>query len=152
MTISLIAQFIFAALATCGFSIIFKVPAGKTPVCCLVGAIGWIIYQLTVSYGFPTIMACFLGACAVALLSDIFSKALKEAATVFIIPGIMCLVPGAGMYNTMLALLNNDMDGFAAIGTQTLMAAGAIAVGLLVVGSLLRIIKTIIKKCKKAVS
>ena len=42
------------------------------------------------------------------------------------------------------------MTSFATEATQTLMAAGAIAVGLLVMGSLLKIVRMITKKIKAA--
>lgn len=148
MTDSLLIQFIFAFIATCGLSIIFRVPVRKIAICGIVGALGWVVYQISVGYGLSGVIACFLGSCAVALLSDISSKIIKEAATVFIIPGIMCLVPGAGMYRAMLCLLHNDMSGFAAEGTQTVFAAGAIAVGLLVMGSFLKIVRTLVKKVR----
>lgn len=150
MTTSLLAQFIYAGLATFGFTIIFRVPKSDILVCSLIGAFGWLSYQLAAGYGFSATMACFLGACTVALLSDIFSKVLKDASTIFIIPGIMPLVPGAGMYKMMLELIHNDMTGFAAEATQTLMSAGAIAVGLLVMGSLLKILRMATKKIKEA--
>ena len=141
----LLIQFLFAVFATCGFSIIFRVPVRNLPICALVGACGWIVYQLLVSNEFSPVAACFFASSMVALLSDIASKLLKEASTVFIIPGIMCLVPGAGMYRCMLALLHHDMNSFASIGTETLLVAGAIAVGLLVMGSLIKVLRLGIK-------
>ena len=150
MTTSLLAQFFYAGLATFGFTIIFRVPKSDIFVCSLIGALGWLTYQVASEYGFTAVMACFLGACTVALLSDIFSKLLKDASTIFIIPGIMPLVPGAGMYRMMLELINNDMSGFATEATQTLLSAGAIAVGLLVMGSLLKMIRMAGKKIKAA--
>ena len=148
MISNLVLQFIYAALATLGFALIFRVPTIKLPICALIGALGWMGYQLSIFDGFTSVMACFAGACVVALLSDIFSKLMKEAATIFIIPGIMPLVPGAGMYRMMLCLIHNDIDGFAVEATQTLLAAGAIAVGLLVMGSLLKILRMITNKVK----
>lgn len=150
MTTELLVQFVFAFLATLGFAVIFKVPIPDIPVCAVIGALGWAAYQLSADYGFSSVMACFIGACIVALLSDIASKVRKDAATIFIIPGIMCLVPGAGMYRMMLELIHNNMTGFATEATQTLMSAGAIAVGLLVMGSLLKILRMITKKIKAA--
>ncbi|MDO4745605.1 MAG: threonine/serine exporter family protein [Bacillota bacterium] len=150
MTSTLITQFILATMATCGLSIIFRVPVKKIPVCAIIGGLGWVACQVVMFSGFSITFGCFVGACAVALLSDISSKLLREAATIFIIPGIMPLVPGAGMYRTMLALLHNDMSGFATEGTQTLVAAGAIAVGLLVMGSLLRLVRTVKRKLHPA--
>ncbi|MBR4091713.1 MAG: threonine/serine exporter family protein [Mogibacterium sp.] len=150
MTTSLLTQFLYAGLATFGFTIIFRVPKSDIFVCSLIGALGWLTYQFAAGYGFTAVMACFLGACTVALLSDIFSKLLKDASTIFIIPGIMPLVPGAGMYRMMLELINNDMSGFATEATQTLLSAGAIAVGLLVMGSLLKMIRMAGKKIRAA--
>lgn len=150
MTTSLLTQFIYAGLATFGFTIIFRVPKKDILLCSLIGALGWTTYQIAFGYGFTPVMACFLGACTVALLSDICSKLLKDASTIFIIPGIMPLVPGAGMYKMMLELIHNDMSGFATEATQTLMTAGAIAVGLLVMGSLIKIVRMATKKIKAA--
>ncbi len=147
---TLIVQFIYAILSTLGFALIFRVPSTRIPVCALVGALGWMAYQISIAEGFTSVMAIFMGACIVALFSDFFSKIMKEAATVFIIPGIMCLVPGAGMYKMMLELIHNNIDGFAVEATQTLLSAGAIAVGLLVMGSLLKILRMITNKIKAA--
>ncbi len=150
MTTSLLTQFIYATLATFGFTIIFRVPKKAILTASLIGGFGWLAYQLAASYDFGVVISCFLGACIVALLSDMASKLSKDAATIFIIPGIMPLVPGAGMYRMMLEFIHNDMSGFAAEATQTLMLAGAIAVGLLVMGSLIKIVRMGTKKIKAA--
>ena len=49
-----------------------------------------------------------------------------------------------------IELINNDMSGFATEATQTLLSAGAIAVGLLVMGSLLKMIRMAGKKIRAA--
>lgn len=133
-------HFIYMLFPTCGFCVLFKVPLKKFPACILIGALSWTCYQSFLYCGTSTVLAAFAASCLVGLLSDIASRFLKEAATIFIIPGILCLVPGAGMYYTMLSLLRNDMTGVTENGVSTLMIAGAIAVGLLVMGSLIKII------------
>lgn len=142
----LLLQFLYILFPTCGFCILFKVPTKQFPACILVGALSWTSYQILLYCEASAILACFIAACLVGLLSDICSRMFKEAATIFIIPGILCLVPGAGMYRTMLSLLQHDMDGFAANATTTLSMAGAIAVGLLITGSLIRVILSVIRK------
>lgn len=142
----LLIQFIYMLFPTCGFCILFKVPLKQFPACILVGAISWTAYQFCLFCDASAVLSCFIASCLVGLLSDICSRLFKEAATIFIIPGIFCLVPGAGMYYTMLSLLQHDMDGFAANGITTLSMAGAIAVGLLVTGSLIRVILSVIRK------
>ena len=146
MTTHLLLQFLFALFATCGFCIIFRVPAKRIPVCVLVGALGWFSYQLSMLYDASPVLSCFVASCAVGLLSDVCSRLFKDASTIFIIPGILCLVPGSGMYHTMMAMLDHDMNGAATTGTQTLMMAGSIAAGLLIIGAVIRVIHSMVRK------
>lgn len=135
----MISSFIFAVMATLGFCIIFQVPLKHIPAAAIVGGVGWVINLLCIDHGISSVVACFFAACAVGLFSDICSRFFKDAATIFIIPGILPLVPGSGMYNTMIALVQNDLTRAASVGSQTIFLAGAIALALLVVGGFIRI-------------
>jgi len=136
----MLLAFLFAFCSTVGFSILFHVPKKLIAAAGLVGALGWLTYTYFIISGSGNILACFAGSCVVALISDIFSRAFKDAATIFIIPGILPLVPGAGMYYTMLAILEGDVDKTASAGTETLMMAGSIAVALLAVASVIKLL------------
>ncbi len=137
----LIMHLIYALFATCGFSILFKVPAKQIPFCMVTGALSWGCYQSGIYCDISPVMSCFLASCSVGILSEIFARIRKEASTIFTIPGIICLVPGANIYNTMAAMLEQDFTQTASVGTETLMMAGAIAAGLLIIGSLIRIFR-----------
>jgi len=144
--IHLLMQFILALLATGGFCVIFRVPIRHISVCALIGAFGWLTEEIAVFYYSSPAIGCFLGACTVGLLSTIASRLFKDASTIFVIPGILCLVPGLKIFNTMYTLLKEDVPGAAQIGTETLMMAGSIAVGLLTVGAVLRVFFSLAKK------
>ncbi|MDD4564036.1 MAG: threonine/serine exporter family protein [Eubacteriales bacterium] len=139
----MISPFLFAFCSTVGFCIIFHVPRRHIIPASLVGACGWLTYIYSVASNSGSVLGCFAASCIVALLSDIFSRVFKDAATIFIIPGILPLVPGANMYYTMLAILDRDLDKTALIGTETLLMAGAIAVALLMVTSIIRLVITL---------
>lgn len=139
----MLLQFVLALFATAGFSLLFNIPRRHIAMASVVGGAGWVIYQYVLTLDNSVVAACFLASCGVALLSDIFCRFFKEAATVFIIPGILPLVPGAGMYYTMRALLDSDLTKAAQTGTQTLLMAGSIAIGLLVMSSIVRTIVVI---------
>lgn len=139
----MIRAFIFAFCSTIGFGILFHVPKKHILSAAFVGAVGWITYTYFTASGSGSVLACFAGSCVVALISDVFSRTFKDAATIFIIPGILPLVPGAGMYHTMLAILEGDVERTASVGTETLLMAGAIAVALLVVASVLKLLTLI---------
>lgn len=143
---ALISQFALALFATLGFAIIFRVPIKDIPICIVVGALGWITYLLSVQYMSSPVMGCFFGACIVGLCSTLASYIFKDASTIFIIPGILCLVPGARIFYTMEALLKSDISRMAQVGVETLVMAGAIAMGLLVIGACTNVVRALIKK------
>lgn len=142
----LLMQFTLALFATAGFSIIFRVPIRHIPACVIIGALGWVTYEISMYYYESPSLGCFLGACVVGLLSSVAAHLLKDASTIFIIPGILCLVPGSAIFNTMASLLDEDFSAMAEIGTQTLMMAGSIAVGLMVVGAVVRVFYALVRK------
>lgn len=148
---SLLIQIPCALIATFGFCIIFNVPVKKFPICAIVGALSWMSYQSFIYCGLSQVFAAFISSCIVWLLSNICSRVFKETSTMFIIPGILCLVPGSGMYYTMLAMLHHDMEATASTGTVTLMVAGAIAAGLLAMGSVTGVIILFINRGKAIV-
>lgn len=73
-----------------------------------------------------------MGAFLVGALGEILAIKYKKPATVFITPGIVSLVPGAGMYYTMSFLVNQDYNNALAKGTETFFVAAAIAIGVIV--------------------
>lgn len=147
---NLFVEFLFAFLGTLGFTLIFNVPLRHIPVASFVGGAGWVVYQIASAMGCGIAISCFFGACTVGLTSDIASKVCKEAATIFVIPGVLPLVPGAGTYYTMLAIVQGNLDQAAAKGIETLAMAGAIALGLLVMGTVMQIIRGVSKRVKAA--
>ena len=142
----LLSQAVLALFATLGFAIIFRVPVRNIPACVVVGALGWVTYLVTDYYMGSPVMGCFFGACMVGLCSAEASRIFKEAMTIFVIPGILCLVPGAKIFYTMEALISNNIQDMAEIGIQTLMMAGAIALGLLVMGAIIKVFRALVSK------
>ena len=56
----------------------------------------------------------------------------KRPVTTFLISGLFPLVPGAGMYYTMLAIVHNDLSEALSTGISTLSTAGSDGIGDLV--------------------
>ena len=122
-------------LGTLGYAVIMNIPKKHLIYIAITASSGFAVYQLL----FPAeIFGCFVGACIIAALSEFFSRTLKDAATLFIIPGIIPLVPGAKMYNMTLCLLRHDFTQAATLGVQVLMYAGSIAIAILLVSSPIR--------------
>ena len=64
----------------------------------------------------------------------------KCPASGYLLIAFFPLVPGAGLYYTMESLLNGDHAGFQANGYNTLAMGGGLALGVLLVASLMRML------------
>ena len=143
-----IKQFVFSFFGTIGASILFSIPRDSIIISGTVGSLGWMTYTFILSKYSSPVAGTFFGALAVGIIGELLARHLKKPATVFIIPGIIPLVPGAGMYYTMLALIEKRFLDAANIGTETLFIAVAISIGIVISSSLGRSIKRVQKKAQ----
>jgi len=122
-----------------GFSIIFNVPRKEILLCGLTGIIGWIVFTLITYFVTDSIVvSTFFSAVTVTALARFKSEIRKMPSTIYMIPGIIPLVPGLRLYFTMFYVVNGEFGNAAYSGATALSIAGVIAVGLLVVLSLPR--------------
>lgn len=133
-------------IGTFGYATIINIPKKHLFHTAFTAMAGYCVYLLMLP---SEIIGCFLGACVIAALGEIFSRTLKDAATLFIIPGIIPLVPGAKMYNMTLSLIRQDFNEAATLGVQVLMYAGGIAIAILLVSSTVRSVAGYASKIKK---
>ena len=127
-----IKQFILSFISTVGFSILFSAPKETLAHAGFVGASGWSVFYIT-SHAFNSnIAGTFFAALTVGLLGEVFARSNKKPATLYITPGILPLVPGAGMYYTMFALVEKDFLLAADKGAETFFVAAAIAIGIII--------------------
>lgn len=132
-------HFIFAGLATCGFAIFFNVQPKLLLWTAPIGALGWLVYVLGVfNYENPMIYS-FTAAAVISLCSEILARRLKQPAILFVIPGILPLVPGVGLYQTVYSIMFKKYGLAATIGTKSVIVSIGIALGILVVASLSRV-------------
>ena len=131
---------LYAFLGCVGFCVIFEV---KRPLfvflAAAIGAVFWTVYLLMDGYG-SEVGRYLVATVVVSILSEICARILKAPVTIFLIIGIIPLVPGGGLYYTMDHLINGDIAAFVQQGLRTAAYAGAIAVGVSLVSSLARIL------------
>ena len=103
-------HFLYSTIATIGFSVFLNAPKSALIPAGLTGGIGWSVYYFLIHTTNNDILANFLASILVALISEILARKLKYPAILFVIPGIIPLVPGLGMYNTMLYLVQSNYE------------------------------------------
>lgn len=131
-------HFFFSILATVGFAVFFNAPIKTLVATGISGGIGWSVYVYLFKISLNSIFANFVAAAIVSLLSEILARKLKQPAILFVIPGIIPLVPGLGMYNTMLYMVQDNFELGISTGADTLFIGVAISLGVLVMTSLSR--------------
>lgn len=148
-TASLLLSFLWGFGASFSYALIFNSDYKGLVWTPFVGALGWGLYTfVSYSAGMQT-FAYFAASFAVSALAEFYAVVLKRPATVFLIPGLIPLVPGGGMFQTMRAFVSGDMETASNIGFTTLSAAGAIVFGLAIASSLAHIFFIILRNVKK---
>ncbi len=137
-----ISQFIFSFISTMGFAVMFNAPSKSVYKSGLAGAVGWICYMLTHSYYPNKPIASFVGAFAVGLISEWFAVYTRRPVTLYVIPGIIPLVPGFGLYYTILSIIQKDYIRAANAGVEAMFIAIGIALGLIMALQIGRNIRT----------
>ena len=137
---------VLAFISCLGFVILFNVQKRTLLLAAVNGAIGWtILLSLDipqVSYIFANLFAALV----VGLLAELFAIIQKTPATAFIVIGVIPLVPGFRMYRSMLFFVRGDLDKGIAEGVHSCFMAVAIAVGIILATSIVRMIRHPIKE------
>lgn len=132
---------VYAFFGTMGFTVLFNCPKKSVLKASLIGALGWTSYLLTVDSGQSVIMGTFIGAITVGLIGELFANKFRSPATIFIIPGIIPLVPGYGIYYTMISIITKDYATATTKGFEALFVALAIATALIITATIGRLIR-----------
>ena len=126
-------QFLLAGAGTLSFAILFACPRRTLPYCGLVGAVGWLVYEIAELFGMEAFAASLLAVIPLTLLARILAMTLRAPVTVFLLTGIFPLVPGAGIYYSAYYFIQGDNALALANGISTFKIAVALAVGIALV-------------------
>jgi len=137
----MIIQVISAFFATAAFAVLFFLPKKYIIQAGVTGSIGWFIYLILMEITSDKVWATFAATLIIALTSHILARIYKTPVTMFLIPGVIALVPGAGMFQIVQSIIENEVDNTAYYFLQTLQMAGAIALGIFIIDTFFRKVK-----------
>lgn len=124
-----------ATIAIYFFGFLFNIRGRELFYSALGGGLAAFCYELGIGLNANLYLTLFLATICFSIYSEIMARLLKTTVTTFAISGLIPLVPGKGMYMTMLYLVNSEMDAALATGITTLASAGIIALGIMVVST-----------------
>ncbi|HLO13093.1 MAG TPA: threonine/serine exporter family protein [Pseudoneobacillus sp.] len=137
-------QIITSFIATSAFGIIFNIPRQSLLKCGLVGMIGWMIYFLLALYKMDVVLATFVAAFSIGVMSQVYAKVYRTPSIIFSVSGIIPLVPGGIAFDAMRHFVENDYYIAITLAAKAFMISGAIAFGLV----FSEVINQVIRKAK----
>lgn len=135
----MLVELIMAYMASLSFAYIFNLNRKTAFLSAFGGSLGWLFYSESLSYFSDPNVAFFFGAVAFTYYGELMARKMRTPVTSYITPGLIPLVPGSGLYHTMLKSLEGDYYGALREGITTIMASGALAIGILMVFTLMKI-------------
>jgi len=136
---SFIVQLIASFIGCFGFAIYFNIHGPGCLLCVLGGTLSWAVYLCVFALSENDILAYFIAAIASAAYSETMARIRKYPAISYLVVSIFPLIPGASIYYTTYDIVRGNMEGFADKGMHTIAIAGAIAVGILMISTVVRL-------------
>lgn len=135
----ILIQVIGAFVAVISIAITFGVPKKFLGYSGVVGAVGWLVFLILTKLNCTIVASMFVAALVVSLISHSFARIMKTPVTLFLIAGILPLVPGVGMYRIVYSLLTNNNTTAAFYFSETMQIAGMIALAIFIMDTLFRL-------------
>ncbi|OCN05106.1 hypothetical protein A4S06_01585 [Erysipelotrichaceae bacterium MTC7] len=148
----LLIKVISAAFSSFFFGVLFNIKKENLVYGGIGGAIGMLIYEICLYASLGAGVSMFIAATVFAAYSEIMARLRKTTVTTFVISSLIPLVPGGGMYETMLYVVNNHLEDAMNTGLDTLIKACMLALGMLFVTSFARVFKLRKRRIKKRTS
>ena len=138
-----VLQVLMGAIGTFGFCVTFHLRGRKLFLATLGGALSWTVCLLLGNIFDAEPVRYFFSAMFVAAYAEVLARLLKTPTTTFLIPGIIPHIPGSALYHTMRFALNRQWPECLNRALYTLKLALALALGMIVVLSVLNVLHKI---------
>ena len=135
----LYVQILASLFAGTGFAFIYNVRFPGAFLCAIGGALTWTAYGIAFGFTHDVFGANLIAAIFAAAYSETMARIRKYPAISYLVISIFPLLPGAGVYYTTHAIVNGDAITAGNKGTETIAIAGALAIGILFVSTLVRL-------------
>lgn len=105
----------------------------------ILAIVNWVGYLLIKHYTGSVALAYFFASFAVAVGAEILAVVKRKPATIYLLPGILPLVPGAGIFSMMRSAILENMDVALQKLYEVAGAAGSIALGIAIASSICKV-------------
>lgn len=139
---------LYAFGASFAFAIVFNIQRNKLLLSALGGMLGQLAFVIFLNVLSNQAASYMLATIAIALYAEVMARLTKSPTTIYLAVALIPLVPGGGIYYTMLYFINGDIELGASTGIETLLISGALAVGIIMVSSTVNLVRKVMLKSK----
>lgn len=125
-----VIQLLSAAVGTLAFAMFFNIHGQKLLIATIGGFIAWGTYLLAEYFSGDPYFSGFMASVISTIFAELMARLFKTPVTVFLVPTVISLIPGAALYRSMNALMQKDYAGFRAESFYTLLFAASMAAGI----------------------
>lgn len=143
-----IVQFFLSTLATYGFTIYFKLPKRVRIITSALSGFIWVVYELLFDFSNNYMVSYLLSSFLIGVCSESSAVYFKKPATVFTLPCLVPLVPGAGMYYIMYYFIESNYAVMREHVIKTTLTTSALALGIVLSQGIVRIIRELFRNYK----
>ncbi len=88
-------------------------------------------------------VSVFITSAVITLYAEIMARTVKTPATVFLYSAIVPILPGRGLFHTVMYLIQKNSEGFISQGIYTIIRSVAISLGIVTASSIYKLLNNI---------
>lgn len=133
-----IIQIFTAGIASFGFAVLYNLRGRRLIIPFIGGIVGWSLY-LFLNFLNNEILQCFIVTMFLSLYTEVAARIIKTPTTTFLLSTIIIFIPGGPLYFTTTSAIRGAWQDFILYGKETIAIATAIAAGIMIVSSIIKI-------------
>lgn len=144
-----LTEILAAGGGTLFFAIFYNMRGYKMAVAGLGGMLTWSVCLLVTGVTGSQFIAYLVSAMVASSAAEILARIFKTPTTTFVVPILIPLIPGGGLFYTMSAVVERDWATFASRGQETVFLFCMLAAGIMAVSSVRKMIEGILRLYKQ---
>ena len=138
-------EILAAGGGTLFFAIFYNMRGKKLVTAGLGGMLTWSVCLLATDLTGSQYIAYLVSAMVASITAEILARFFKTPTTTFVVPILIPLIPGGGLFYTMSAVVQRDWITFASKGQSTIFLFCMLAAGIMTASSVKKMIEGIIR-------
>lgn len=145
---TIVLQLTTAFIGSFSFCFVFNLRKQLIFIASLGSVLCWGIYLIGTYFYEGELIPCLLASASAALYAEVLARIKKAPATLFLVTGVLPVIPGSKLYYTMSNVVQKDWYMAKIYGLLTIESAIAIAIGISLVWAFSVMLQNIIKKIR----